>query len=303
MYRPLVLNAPYITHRIIAVGSNGYITKGDNSPYADQDGGEPQITSDRIVGKVLTAGGRPLILPGLGNISAAAQKLLGDSARTVAGIFFLLSILAVMIGGKKRTRSPIARHRLRLRHVYHGAGLLAAGLILLSIYLGSRVTQIQYLVSEYPGTLGDQVEVGKPGELTMTVRNTGWIPIWNVTDGIAPLTTDGKPVLIGPRSSETVRIETQAEKKTGNYQGYVRTYNYPALLPGTWIAALHVVYPHLALAAVGLAIGFWLLLAYFLLNRIPGYAGWIPLRAVRDRMAERRLQRIRAGLLGRRRVR
>jgi signal peptidase len=32
MYRPQVLNAPYITHRIIGIGESGYITKGDNSP-------------------------------------------------------------------------------------------------------------------------------------------------------------------------------------------------------------------------------------------------------------------------------
>lgn len=42
-YRPAALKAPFITHRIIAVGDKGFITKGDNAPYEDQDRGSRRL--------------------------------------------------------------------------------------------------------------------------------------------------------------------------------------------------------------------------------------------------------------------
>ena len=88
-YRPLVLNAPYITHRIVAVGADGYITKGDNAPYKDQDSGEPEVRADRIVGKVVTINGQPLIIPGLGKLVSGVQAGIGKYTGYLSLIFLL----------------------------------------------------------------------------------------------------------------------------------------------------------------------------------------------------------------------
>lgn len=303
MYRPVVMDAPYITHRIIAMGENGYITKGDNSPSVDQDAGEPEVAKERIAGKVLTIRGKPIRIQGLGKLASKLQTSLGGYARILSGAFFALSIIIAIPGGWKQSRKRKSRRRLRLRHIYRIIVWITVGILVFSIYIGSRITQIKYLVSEYPGTLGDQVEVGKPGQLTLKMTNSGILPVWNISETIEPFKVYQSPEYLAPRSQKTIVLDVPAQRKTGNYLGYIKTYHYPVLLPRAWIVFFHNIHPLLGLVVVGGAVCFWFLLIYWILGRIPGFAGWIPLKAMKDKAAGRRLRRARAKILGRRRLR
>lgn len=302
MYRPLVLKAPYITHRIIGVSEIGYITKGDNSPFKDQDSGEPEITMDRIIGKVLSMNGQPLILPGFGNLSVAIRSGLDDNAIYFSGIFLLVGITLLLVGNKSHTVKRKPRHRLRLHHIYKSIIIISIILVMISIYVGSRVSQVRYLVSEYPGSQGNQIAVNQPGILTMDIRNHGVVPVWTIPTGIEPLSVSSAPEYIWPKSVESIVLDVIPQKITGYYQGYVQVYHYPMLLPRSWVVYLHQINPTLAMIAIGLTFGFLINILFQCLNHIHGFEQWIPLKAIKDKLTRRRLKRVKSKFLGRRRV-
>lgn len=303
MFRPLVLDAPYITHRIIAIGDNGYVTKGDNSPVQDQDNGEPEVVSSRIIGKVVTLQGKPMLVPGLGRFTSYLQGLIGGNAKYLSLFFLLAGVLSTQVGRHKALRRRKPRNRYRLRHVYRWIILIVMVITILSTYLGSRVTQVKYMVSEYPGTLGDQVEVNREGQLVLEVRNNGFYPVWILVDGITPLSIADAPAYLFPQSKERLLLHVLPQRNTGIYQGYVQIYKYPVILPRLWMVKLHSLHPYLAILAVGFTFALIFKLIFLLLNKIHGFEDWIPLKTIKDKLTERRMRRIRAKLLGRRRVR
>lgn len=302
MYRPMVLDAPFITHRIVEIGANGFITKGDNSPYNDQTSGEPEVTLDRIVGKVVGIQGQPLTIPGLGKLASTIQERTGDSVKYLSAGFFALAALNTFFASRaKRRKKP--HHRLRLRDAYRITAILIVLVIVSSVYFGARVTKVPYLVSERPGTRGDMVKVNRPGELTVAVVNNGAVPTWSFTTGIPPLQVKEAPESVLPRSKSQLVLGVAPQSKTGVYQGYVQTYNYPILMPRSWVSTLHQLHPMAAILATGGAAGLYLALLIRILDRIPGLEGWVPLKAIRDKYMDRRIQRARAKILGRRRMR
>ena len=301
MYRPVVLQAPYITHRIIGFGDYGYITKGDNAAYKDQDSAEPQVRPDRVIGRVLTINGRPVVIPGFGRLSSAARSLLGKHTKSLAFIF-LISGLATSLSGRHHMRPPKPRSRIRLGQIYHLVVILGTGIVILSIIMGSRVTPVKYLVSEYPGTLGNQVPLNEAGVLNLEAYNNGLFPVRIFVTGIPPLTVRQAPEYLMPLSSQTALVEVSAQRETGVQQGYVQLYSYPLLLPGAWIAWLHGVSPALAMIAVASAMYLWLTLFFRLISLVHGLEGWIPLKAIKDKLLRRRMSRMAAKLFGRRRV-
>lgn len=302
MFRPSVLKAPYITHRIIGIGEFGYITKGDNAPYKDQESGEPEIQAESVIGKVLVINGQPLVFPGLGAFSESIRAGFGKTARYLAVVFFALAILTAF-AGKRSSRRKKPRHRLRLRHVYRFIIFVAAGIAIFSVYLGTKVTPVRYLVSEYPGSRGDQVEVKQPGRLMMEVKNDGVVPVWTVLTGITPLSVHKAPEIILPRAAQTVVLDVLPHADTGLYQGYVQIYNYPVVLPRSWIIHLHRINPLLATSSIGITVGFLFHFLFRIINHIHGLEEWIPLRAIRDKIANRRFNRAMRKLLGRQRLR
>lgn len=302
-YRPAVLDAGYITHRIVGIGDGGFITKGDNSPYEDQEGGEPEVPSERIAGRVVTVNGQPLTIPGLGSFTSAVRAKLGMYTKYMAWLFLVLGILTIITAGRQSRKRTRYKKRLRLRHVYRIITLTAAAATIVGIYMGSGVKRIRYLVSEYPGSMDDRVEVNKTGALELKIINGGIIPVWSVIDGISPLSTKEAPSYLRPRSSAEVILDVHPHRITGVYHGYVRIYYYPVLLPRSLVAYAHSISPFWAIAAEGIAAGIVFIIFFKIIDHIHGFEGWIPLYAIRDKIAARRLRLIKTHILGRRRSR
>jgi signal peptidase len=301
-FRPIALKAAYITHRIVAIGQNGFITKGDNSPYQDQEGIEPEVTADRIVGKVLTMNGQPLVFPGLGKFSASIKKHLGSYTRYFAVVFLVLGVWsAAKENHIIHKRKP--RHRLRLYHIYRWATVIAVSLVVISIYLGSRVVRISYFVSEYPNKQGNQIEVRQPGQVNVEVWNNGIIPVWTIYQGIEPLSIHEAKDFLWLRSKATIKVDVHPQYSTGNHNGYIQMYHYPTLLPRALINYLHQLHPFFAIIATGIVTGFYFALLFKLLNYIHGLEGWIPMKAIKDKIASRRLKRMKANFFSRKRGR
>lgn len=295
MYRPVILKAPYITHRIIAKGEKGYITKGDNSPYEDQESEEPEVTPDRIIGKVVTINDVPLIIPGLGKVSSYMESRLGNATKTLSFLFLILGVITAILDRKQKKKRK-SRNRWRLRHVYKALIIVSACTVIISIYLGSQVSQIEYLVSKYPGSQGDHIQVGKEDQLVINIKNKGIFPVWIIVSGIEPLSVNEAPDYLWIRSGGTVLMNVKPQYSTGRYQGYVQHYHYPVLLPRTWILWLHNISPFFANLATGMAMAFWVRLLFLLLSHVHGLEDWIPLKSMKDKLLKRRIKRTKARL-------
>lgn len=303
MYRPTILRPDYVTHRIVAYKDEGFITKGDNSPFADQEGGEPVVKSERIVGKVLEFDGSPIVFRELGKFSTWVKETFGNNTQYVSGLLFLLAFLNVWMGRKSGSRHLKSRHRWRLGHIYKAIGYLAFLIVVISVYWGSRTTPISYLVSEYPTNLDEQVEVKQEGNLKIYVKNSGLIPVWNITEVEKPLNRELKAELIWPGVEKQIDVSVMPQENPGMYKGYVRIFNYPAVMPKALVNGLHRVDSNLAIVAVGamVLLLFWLTIK--LLDRIHGLESWIPLKGIKDKIVDRRMHRIAAKVFGRKRVR
>ncbi len=303
VYRPLYLDAELVTHRIHAIEGKGFITKGDNNPYTDQSSGEPAVTPYRIAGKVFTIAGRPLIIPQLGRLTSLVKKGLGSNIRLVASAMIVLGVLNLLWSMLYPKRSRKSRRRFRLRHIYRIVTIISIGILMVTLLIGSRVTQVRYLVSENPGTASNRVMVNENGQLSVTLRNSSLIPVWHFSSGLGELGIASAPSMLLPLSETRILVSVKPQRETGWQQGYIHTYQYPAVLPHFIIAALHRQSHWLALAAIGLVVYLYLSLFFRLINIIPGLEGWIPLKAIKDKLLDRRWRRAKRKYLLRKRVR
>lgn len=303
LYRPLKLNAKLITHRVVAIIDGSYMTQGDNSPASDQSVGEPLVSQDRIVGKVLTINSKPLLLSGFGKLVGSIQSLLGNYATLLSAVTIAIGVMIFLkdvLYPKKKRKS---RNRWRLRDVYQAVAILVTGITILSILIGSSVNPVKYLISENPGTDGLQVVLNKPGEVSSKINNNGLIPVWSFTTGIYPLKMDTGPVYIAPLAYSDVKISIEPQSNLGWYQGYVQVYNIPTVLPKFILAELFTVSPYLALFGVSIAIYLWLILLIKLFEKLFKVEGWIPLQSLKDKVSNRRIQHFINSTFGRRRLR
>nr|HOP08941.1 signal peptidase I [Candidatus Methanofastidiosa archaeon] len=76
----------YVTHRIVGVTSQGFITQGDNNTFTDQTGSflEPYVKEEQIAGKVLELNGNIVSIPHFGD----AINFIGDSIRGLSNRFY-----------------------------------------------------------------------------------------------------------------------------------------------------------------------------------------------------------------------
>ncbi|SNR32076.1 signal peptidase I [Halorubrum vacuolatum] len=90
------------THRVVEVTDEGYVTRGDNNPFRDQEGDEPLVTDDRIVATALQVNGQVVRIPGFGTgietVTGAAESA-QLTAATALGVFVVTLFVAGLLSG------------------------------------------------------------------------------------------------------------------------------------------------------------------------------------------------------------
>lgn len=285
VYRPVVLKAERITHRIVAVTPDGYVTRGDNSPATDQAAGEPPVAPGRILGRALTWQGWPLRLPGVGPVSTAIRAHGGTHLRAyVAGLMGLSVVLLVRDLLRPRRRRPPPTRR-RVGDVYRGCAAAVVLALVLAIYLGSGVRTVEYLVSTEPGTQPNHVQLGRRDSIRLTVHNAGLVPVYHFSASLTGGKMVSAPDALPPRTESSLEISVPPRAEPGWYREYIEVYHYPPLLPRAAIGWLHrqsPIYAGAALAAV--LAGLLALLSVVMDLRLP-------LAARREGLFTRRLRR------------
>jgi signal peptidase I len=249
VFRPVVLQADRVVHRIVGRSADGYVTRGDNSAGTDQAAGEPPVTPDRIIGRVVSAGGNPIRIPHLGGLSSLARSLLRERLSLLAGSTLALSLLLFLWDYLRPGRHRPLRTRWRVRHLYTAGAGVAMLVILTALLMGSGVRSVEYLVSQNPSPDLNHVKQGEGGLVRLPVSNPGMVPVWHFSRALPPGQVVRAPERLAPGADESLTIRLGPQERLGWHRAYVQVYHYPPLLPRRAVAALHQLNPYVAIAS------------------------------------------------------
>jgi len=264
------------THRVVGETGEGYITKGDNNPFTDQDGGEPPVADGQVVGVALQVGGGPVIIPWLGVLVTTVQGVVaailgavlgvvgldaessGGAVGVVAIVAGLLMLLgSVLLGGQRPSRSY---DRRRGSFILRGEVLTV--LFVLAVLVPANASMVipggtaEYTVisSENPAE-DDAVRPGGTLELRYTVQNSGLVPMHAVVEPASSgVGVDQRQLSVPFQGSASTGVSLRIPEEPGTYTRYVHEHRYLGILPGSWIATLHRVHPLVALGAINVVI-------------------------------------------------
>jgi signal peptidase len=261
------------THRVVEETERGYVTRGDNNPFTDQDGGEPIVQDADVVAKAFTVGGSVVVIPHLGTAAMAFQSAL-DSAQTwlavtfgvrslqgtqgLAYLLFGLSAVAYAVDWyfASGTREQPERDRSRDdgTSVVAIVGILA--LVLMATATAAMVvpggTQEYGVVSaEFESENPTVIESGQSEDLPYVVPNAGLVPVYAYVTPASPgVEVAPERVAVGSRGEAETTVTLTAPDETGYYRLFVVEHRYLAVLPPGVIDTLYRFHPWAPLAAI-----------------------------------------------------
>ena len=225
----------YVTHRIVGESETGFITRGDNNPSSDQEAGYPAVSRDRIVGKVLTFDGNPVLVPHLGaGVSALRRNLL-----------VVLSGLAVLMGVYSRRKSSAQRREVsRVQDIFRPLfAVCFVSITCLLVYGGGGHTETLVAVSS-PGLseAPNAVLVGSSQPIEFTITQPAW-PLMHRVVG-----TRGMTITNEVRNSTAIQVNgfVTPPTETGPVEVGTTVNQYPAVVPQSVITRLQSIHPLLA---------------------------------------------------------
>ena len=267
----------YFVHRVVQETDFGLITKGDNSPFTDQQAGEPFVQESQIIGRVLTFQGDPVRIPYLWKVTRHF-RVLGSLIRKNwiwTGAFFLLVALVSFylesqsVKLKKRRRKP-----LRVRHFT--LPVLIIVLVVSTVFMILAQEKLSYAyVSTYQETGERFQRAGDDFELMIEIYNLGPLPHFFFIEAPSSKTdTDQLPFFIPPNGQLEIPLLYQAGDPPGQYQEQVSIYRFLPLLPPVVFRSLLDVHAYLPVLAVDLMLFFPMLFLYY---------SWNPNQIIEDR--------------------
>lgn len=264
-------------HRIVAAEGDGWLTQGDANPGLDQTMGEPLLTRDRILGKVITRNGEPIVLEQLGStflearirVTLAAEAAGGPRQLAVFAFLLvgLLSAIPAFSGKRKRALPPrlSLRQRVALRRLFprgilgrHVAFALLVLVLasLLVAYSQARFEVATNIIVLQDASAGDGTRAAGPGvELPrdIDVAALGFLPTIAIVDpeegGRVRVGNAG--TFLGPGEEAKVEVWQRAGDVVGLQQDAVPVWRYPAILPTGAMVALHEAAPGSPYALLG----------------------------------------------------
>ena len=266
------------THRVVEETERGYITRGDNNPFTDQDGGEPVVQDADVVAKALQVGGVVVVIPHLGTVAMGFQSAL-QSVQTwlavtfgvrsfqgtqgLAYIVFGLSLVAYAVdwylNAGSRDRETRDRSRDDGTSVFAILGVLA--LVLMATATAAMVvpggTQEYGVVSaEFESENPTVIESGTSQEIEYVVPNAGLVPVYAyVTPASPDVDVDPQRLSVGSRGEASTTVTLSAPDETGYYRLFVVEHRYLAVLPPGIVDELYGVHPWAPLVVINGLLG------------------------------------------------
>ncbi len=261
-FKPKVLEQPFVTHRIVGITMDGeYITKGDNNVMTDQQGGEPPLQHDQVVGKALCISGKPVILPKLGLISQKIQKSIPKiNVFTVISIIILIYALGFvldMIFNRDNIRKN-NKERIRLLDIaaffdpvfFIICILVVANTLIIGQTIKSwKAEEISYVVVSVEG-LPSPVP-GERFERIKSLENSSLIPYYTILEPKdSNMTINPRIFLMPPKGNVDYSVSITAPEKIGYYVQKIDIKTYPKLISQKLLEQLYSLDPFIPLIII-----------------------------------------------------
>lgn len=242
-YRSATLDKK-ITHRVMSVEENGFITKGDNNLKTDQEAGEPLVNPDRIVGTVVEFSSEPLIIPNIGYLS-----VLFTEYREL--ILTLLLVSFILDSASRIGRDPTINQSIKL--------LSITCIILILIWSTFVLTSLDTTGHDSIEVVGDP-DPGDPSQIAVGEKAMIEIELQQVflpypTHKEVEVIVDERDIVgdsnvsystITNKGTVKYTVETERFDKEVVYSVRSVRHVYPHTLPSPIISVLHNIHPLLA---------------------------------------------------------
>ncbi|WP_135305372.1 S26 family signal peptidase [Haloarcula amylovorans] len=264
------------THRVVGENDRGYVTRGDNNPFTDQDGDEPPVTDAQIVAVAWQPGGAVLAIPGVGTLVTGTQdsiawlqqrltlltgsrSLLGTQgiAYLLVALSFTAYVADVIAGSdrkRQRSRSRETGTNVRLVLAVFAAAVVLAATAAMVAPAGSTEFGVVSAESDAPGSR--VIETGTSESVPYLLQNGGFIPVVAyfepVTDGVD---VQPRETRIPGRATVNATLVLTAPPETGYYRQFLVEHRYLLVLPQSTIRALYEVHPWLPIVAIDSMLG------------------------------------------------
>ena len=265
------------THRVIDKTDRGYITRGDNNPFTDQDGDEPPVTNAQIVAVVWQPGGEVVAVPGVGTLVNGVRDSLTWVQQRAASIFGTRSLLGtqglaylllgvsicayvidlVLSGDRDRSQRNISRDTgtsVRLLIVIFAAAIVLSTTATMVAPTGPQEFGVVSAEFDAPGPR--VIEQGTTESTQYRHGNGGFVPVVTyfqpATDGIV---VEPNETVIPARSSVNATLSLTAPPETGYYRKFVVEHRYLLVLPQSTIRSLYHVHPWLPIITIDALLG------------------------------------------------
>lgn len=244
-----------VVHRVTEVTTDGYITRGDNNPSTDQQAGWEQIDSGQVKGKVVTIGGTPLAVGGIGDI----LQFIDDNRYVSLGVALAVLTSLHLLFKSSDDRSRIHRIRDEARTI--GVVLFILGTI--AVLVGGNSLPAVFVHSTVAPPASDTVETGDPGERTYVVS----IQRSPVSTLVITATGDITIEEVDRTGADTweVTVSTPPHDDPGVSHGTIDVYAYPRFLPTDILTRLQMIHPTIAATASVAFIAIPVFVSYLLL--------------------------------------
>ena len=257
-------NGKWICHRIFAITGKGFLTKGDNNIAIDQLEGQSPVKPDKIAGKVVTFGGKPLIVPkvgdkiGLLSTYALEYKYLMLVLLITAGLFQIAS------GGGVRRRKSKRYVKVRFSQIFVIASFLVILLLTAVSALMIGGQDIQYGTTMAGNVRPEWVLPGSTFERTVLLKNVGLYPFLYVVKDDGGRASVREWFILNPGESREVKVVIKAPKETSIYSERIIITRYLPVAPPEFMAYLAFYNHFLPILVVDLEFALFLTLLYML---------------------------------------
>jgi signal peptidase len=263
-----------VTHRVVEVTDQGYITKGDANNALDQQTGEPPVKDAQVVAHALQVNGEVISIPQLQVLITGPQTVLETTNLVLETLFgirgritmerlpYIIFVLSVLLYGgsvwRERSQRPPSRDRSRDTGTDVRSIMLLLTAFIVIVATGAMVlpgggTQYDLIATQSPpdGDSSGIVELGASTERTHRVSNAAALPVVvQLEPGSSGTGIEQKDMYVESGEMKSTTVELQAPEETGYYRYYVVEHWYLALLPHSTIRALYYIHPWLPIIVI-----------------------------------------------------
>ncbi|MFW6435623.1 MAG: signal peptidase I [Halovenus sp.] len=264
------------THRVVEETDRGFITRGDNNPFTDQDNDEPPVRREQIVAVAWEVGGDPVTIPALGAAVEGIQGLLEALQFRLAQVFGSRALLgtqgiAYLIFGltlvlysldvyfSADRRSDRARERDSGISAHLVIGVMTAALVLAAtatMVAPAGPQSYQIVSSEFDSERSDVIQQGTSKTLEYTVGNGGQVPVYVFfEEGSENIDVEPEQFRLGGADQRNGTLTITAPPETGAYRFFVTEHRYLAVLPQSHVQALYSIHPWVPIVVIDALIG------------------------------------------------